>query len=382
MAAGESAAGKAQSLTEAEQRLRDRADRLARMAEAYAKGDEGERLLAQHLAPLAADGWFLLPDRCIPGKESNIDCVLVGPGGVLVIDAKNWSGTVTVDGRVLRQNGRRRAEDMERLRVQAATVAEVLDEARPNDPAVPIRPVLSFVGSATIGTRTPIDRVHLLDGPDLAGFARSLEPVLTQVEVENVVRVLLDGLAPRTATTEHAGDSGRAEPPPEPIVFLTPWRGRRGQYRLYVKDELGLDGGHLDLQSGEVQGTSEAANAVLRRLLPLYAGDAAPADIDDEAKGAIRRFLASILGSKPVRASDQPLVVGHHWRNYGRSRLHVWRLEGAGTKVDLGWYDLKEQRVHADLEGTEPVIRYCGERYLALEEARRAPQGGGAAGEH
>ncbi len=376
MSAGGSAAGKAQSLTEAEQRLRERADRLARMADAYAKGDEGERLLAQHLAPLAADGWFQLPDRCIPGKESNIDCVLVGPGGVLVIDAKNWSGKVTVEGRVLRQNGRRRAEEMERLRVQAATVAEVLDEARPNDPAVPIRPVLSFVGSATIGTRTPIDRVHLLDGGELVGFARSLELVLSQDEVEQVVRALIDGLAPRTSTREHAGDSGRAEPPPEPIVFLTPWR-RHGQQRLYVKDELGLDGGYLDLRSGEVQGTSEAANSVLRRLLTHYAAERAPGGLDEEAMGAIKRFLASILGSKPVRASDQPLVAGYLWRNYGRSRLYVHRLEGTGTKVDLGWYDLKERRVHADVAGTEPVIRYCGERYLALEESRSASRNGG-----
>ena len=63
---------------------------------AWAAGAEGERRVAQALSVLP-EPWVVLHDRLIrPGlTESNLDHLVVGPAGVILIDAKNWGGNVT-----------------------------------------------------------------------------------------------------------------------------------------------------------------------------------------------------------------------------------------------------------------------------------------------
>src|ERR1700743_1929136 len=55
--------------------------------------------------------------------------------------------------------------------------------------------------------------------------------------------------------------------PPEQVVFLTPWQ-RFGLRRLYVMDEYGADGGHLDLRTGELAATRSFTEGILRQVLP------------------------------------------------------------------------------------------------------------------
>src|SRR6476469_10354007 len=98
-----------ESAREIARRRREKAERLTRVADAYEKGAEGERQTANALAMLPAAGWFVLHDVRWPGKRfANIDHVVIGPGGVFVIDSKAWSGRVEVRHDVLRQNGRSR----------------------------------------------------------------------------------------------------------------------------------------------------------------------------------------------------------------------------------------------------------------------------------
>ena len=101
--AGESAA-------EVARRLREKAQRQLEVAEQYEKGTEGERATAEALTALPHESWTFLHDLRWPGRvRANIDHVAIGPGGVYVIDSKNWSGRVEVrDGTELRQDGRRR----------------------------------------------------------------------------------------------------------------------------------------------------------------------------------------------------------------------------------------------------------------------------------
>ncbi len=59
-------------------------------------GAEGERLVADELDQLAASGWRVLHDVRWPGRPvANLDHVAVGPGGVVVVDTKNWSRAAT-----------------------------------------------------------------------------------------------------------------------------------------------------------------------------------------------------------------------------------------------------------------------------------------------
>ena len=163
--------------------------------------------------------------------------------------------------------------------------------------------------------------------------------------------------------------------PTERVVFLQPWK-KAGRQRLYVKDPSGTQVGHLDLISGDIHCEDSAWRDILNQLLPHYLRGNAPAvaqkDLSAEAKRGVRRFLDSLLGrpSPPLR---RPLVVGRHWQNYGRHRLYVDRLDEGGTKTNLGWYDLDDQRCKCEQPGDLGLVAFCGARFKAL--SRKDPPG-------
>ena len=64
---------------------------------AWRRGAAGERRTARLLAPLERRGWVVLHDLAIPGSEANIDHVVIGPGGVLVVDSKQYRGRLHLD---------------------------------------------------------------------------------------------------------------------------------------------------------------------------------------------------------------------------------------------------------------------------------------------
>jgi Nuclease-related domain len=64
---------------------------------AWRHGATGERRTARLLAPLERRGWAVLHDLAIPGTQANIDHLVIGPGGVLVIDSKQYRGRLHLD---------------------------------------------------------------------------------------------------------------------------------------------------------------------------------------------------------------------------------------------------------------------------------------------
>lgn len=107
-------------------RSRAKAERLMRHAEMYERGAEGEARTAGVLASLPPE-WTTLHDLRWPGRRlANIDHVVLGPGGVFVIDSKNWSGRVEVIQNVLRQNGRSREPAVAGCADSALAVSELL----------------------------------------------------------------------------------------------------------------------------------------------------------------------------------------------------------------------------------------------------------------
>lgn len=91
------------------ERQRAKADRLIRSADLYERGADGETATAQALAALPQDEWTVFHDVRWPGRRfANVDHIAIGPGGVFVIDSKNWSGRVEVRDSILRQNGYQR----------------------------------------------------------------------------------------------------------------------------------------------------------------------------------------------------------------------------------------------------------------------------------
>jgi hypothetical protein len=56
----------------------------------------GEQWTGRTLRKLESQGWRIFHD--LAASHGNIDHVVVGPGGVFLLDSKRWKGSVTVEG--------------------------------------------------------------------------------------------------------------------------------------------------------------------------------------------------------------------------------------------------------------------------------------------
>lgn len=121
---------------------RAKAERLLRSAEMWDRGAEGERATGEVLDGLQAQGWMVFHDVRWPGRQrANIDHVVVGPPGIFVIDAKNWTGRIEVRDNTFRAHGRRQDKV-----VAAAADAALAVTALTSPPAgATTRGVLCFV---------------------------------------------------------------------------------------------------------------------------------------------------------------------------------------------------------------------------------------------
>lgn len=77
--------------------------------ERWRQGAQGEKATAKALRPLVRDGWTLVND--IDTGRGNIDHVLVGPPGVVLLESKNLSGVLSVAAGVLSVAWREEPDD-------------------------------------------------------------------------------------------------------------------------------------------------------------------------------------------------------------------------------------------------------------------------------
>ncbi|MFC8190242.1 nuclease-related domain-containing protein [Cellulomonas sp. NPDC057328] len=166
----------------------------------WSVGAEGERLVAASLAYLERYGWTTLHDVRWPGrKQANIDHIAIGPGGIVVIDAKNWSGHVAVTDGALRQNGYSRASSADGAARAAADVAAILGPEH----RTAVRAVLCL--AAQDQAPTPVQGVDVLGRWQLPEHLLTLPQRLSVFDVADVARHLHEELvvakvsAPRNA---------------------------------------------------------------------------------------------------------------------------------------------------------------------------------------
>lgn len=105
--------------------------------EAWRQGAAGERHAARQLAKhLRRSEVILIHDRRIPGRgRGNIDHLVIGRGGIIVIDTKSTRGNVELTTRLfsghelLRVNGRDLTGQLDALERQIAVVSRALARA-------------------------------------------------------------------------------------------------------------------------------------------------------------------------------------------------------------------------------------------------------------
>jgi Nuclease-related domain len=141
---------------------------------AWRRGAVGERHTARLLAPLERRGWAVLHDLAIPGSAANIDHLVIGPGGVVVIDTKQFRGRLWLDSYGLPWHGRHLlVATLRKLRWEADQADEVLGVAD-----VQVAAIVAVHGSSVPWGGLEADGVTIVSPrriPDLLG---SLPPIL------------------------------------------------------------------------------------------------------------------------------------------------------------------------------------------------------------
>ena len=150
-------------------------------------GADGEETVGARLEKLRADGWQLLHSVPIGNRGSDIDHVLVGPGGIYTIntkthpDGKIWVGRTTV-----MVNGHKQPY-LRNSRFEADRTAKLLSAAVGWQ--VEVTPALVFLTGTFIPQVTIKDKpdgVIILDRLDLPRYFRRRQPQLDPSQVVHV----------------------------------------------------------------------------------------------------------------------------------------------------------------------------------------------------
>ncbi len=153
------------------------------------QGARGEQIVRDLLTCLEPDGWRTVHGRHWPGtRRADLDHVLVGPGGVVVLDSKTWRGQVSVRGGRLWQDHADVSEEVEKLVDQVAAVEAVVAEHGLAPAAV--TGGLVFVGQSL--HLVQLGRIQLLSDAVLLRWLRAL-PRRLDAEAVSQLATHLDG---------------------------------------------------------------------------------------------------------------------------------------------------------------------------------------------
>jgi Nuclease-related domain len=143
-------------------------------AVAWQRGAAGERRTARLLDPLARQGWAVLHDLAIPGSQANLDHLVIGPGGVFVIDSKQYRGRLQLDPSGRLWHGRHLlAPTLRAVDFEADQAARVLP-----DPGVAVVPIVAVHGAQVPWGKVVTDGVPVVAARRLPSMFRALPPVL------------------------------------------------------------------------------------------------------------------------------------------------------------------------------------------------------------
>ncbi len=148
--------------------------RVSQDALAWRRGAAGERRTARLLRHLEQRGWVVLHDLAVPGSRANIDHLAIGPGGVAVIDSKQYCGRLRLDPYGLLWHGRHLlTAALRAARREADQADEVLGVAD-----VIVAAVVAVHGASVPRGGVTVDGVTVVAASRVPDLLRALPPVL------------------------------------------------------------------------------------------------------------------------------------------------------------------------------------------------------------
>jgi hypothetical protein len=134
----------------------------------------GERRTARLLGPLERQGWAVLHDLAVPGSRANVDHLVVGPGGVFVVDSKQYRGRLQLDSSGRLWHGRYPlTPSLQSVSFEADRVAQVLP-----DPGVAVVPIVVVHGAQVPWGKVVVEGVPVVTARRLPSLLRALPAVL------------------------------------------------------------------------------------------------------------------------------------------------------------------------------------------------------------
>jgi Nuclease-related domain len=141
---------------------------------AWRRGAVGERRTARLLGPLERQGWAVLHDLAVPQSRANLDHLVIGPGGVFVIDSKQYRGRLHLDPSGRLWHGRYPlAPILEVVSFEADQAAQVLP-----DPGVAVVPIVAVHGAQVPWGKVVVRGVPVVSARHLPTMLRQLPTVL------------------------------------------------------------------------------------------------------------------------------------------------------------------------------------------------------------
>ena len=150
------------------------APRLGLVLGGWRRGAAGEQRTARLLHPLGRGGWVVLHDLAVLGSRANLDHLLIGPGGVFVIDSTQYRGRLQFDGSGRLWHGRSVSPRpaLRAVGFEANQAAQVLP-----DPGVVV-PIVAVHGAQVPWGKVVIDGVPVVSARRLPSMLGQLPVVL------------------------------------------------------------------------------------------------------------------------------------------------------------------------------------------------------------
>lgn len=314
-------------------RLAAAASTAAVAAKNFQKGAEGESLTAQALAPLSAEGVFLLHDRRVPGVSGNVDHIVVGLFGVVVINAKAWTNARFSKGK-LYSGTTTAGKALTRLQEEEEGVRGILEK----DACVSSALLFTegFTGDSGSTTALALDA--------LVPYLRALPVCLSQKQVEDAAATLLAKTFTASAPTPPPDEDTFDKTSPVSFVkmsnvfnefFVKDWHNY-GHHRLYLYGRTGSLQGVKDVKAGTVK--MEETKYLPKTSEKFLETVSSPLDLPKVRITSIP--LGGPLLSGLFSNASVVVLVGWVWKRNGVERLYVHALRHKKDSVEVGYIDL------------------------------------------
>lgn len=152
-------------------------DTSAKRFSSFLIGARGEEIVGRELAMLS-NSWHIFHSIPLKGIEASItgkdiDHIIIGPAGIVIVETKNWNGNITIEAGHLNINSVKPTRSpIEQIRNEAISLANILANDAPQN--IPLYKVVCFASNNLEDEKEFIDDVLICNARVLRDYINSL----------------------------------------------------------------------------------------------------------------------------------------------------------------------------------------------------------------